>query len=111
MITLIHYRNNELGDVMRPWRDLHPGARNEGLTPAGRKVIERMQELGMVVDVAHAHENTLKQIVGLSEKPLVDSHTNPCSFEDSSRCGRFRTWKEMEWIAKTGGMVCTWPFA
>ncbi len=111
MITLIHYRNNELGDVMRAWRDLDPGPRNRGLTPAGRKIVEQMQELGMVIDVAHAHMDTLKQIVKMSEKPLIDSHTNPCSFEDPSRCGRLRTWKEMEWVARTGGVVCTWPFA
>jgi microsomal dipeptidase-like Zn-dependent dipeptidase len=111
MITLIHYRNNELGDVMRGWKGLDPGPRTHGLTPAGRKIMERMQDLGMVVDVAHAHMGTLKQIVEVSGKPLVDSHTNPCSFENPSRCGRFRTWKEMEWVAKTGGLVCTWPFA
>jgi len=111
VITLIHYRNNELGDVMKPWRKLNPGPRNQGLTPAGRKIIERMQEIGMVVDVAHAHVDTLKQMVEVSGKPLIDSHTNLCSFEDPSRCNRFRTWKEMEWVAKTGGIVCTWPFA
>lgn len=111
MITLIHYRNNELGNVMRPWRDLDPGPKNEGLTPAGRKIVERMQEIGMVVDVAHAHMSTLRQIVEVSGKPLVDSHTNPCSFEDPLKCGRLRTWKEMEWVAKTGGVICTWPLA
>ncbi len=111
MITLIHFRNNELGDVMRPWKDLDPGPRNRGLTPAGTKIIERMQELGMTVDVAHAHRDTLRQIAEVSGKPLVDSHTNPCSFDDPTRCGRLRTWKEMEWVAKTGGIVCTWPFA
>jgi microsomal dipeptidase-like Zn-dependent dipeptidase len=111
VITLIHFRNNELGDVMKPWRNLNPGPRNQGLTPAGRKIIERMQELGMVVDVAHAHVDTLRQMVEMSGKPLLDSHTNPCSFTDQSKCSRFRTWKEMEWVAKTGGVVCTWPYA
>ena len=111
MITLIHFRNNELGDVMKPWRNVNPGPRNQGLTPAGRKIIERMQVLGMVVDVAHAHMNTLKQIVEVSSKPLVDSHTSPCSFKDISKCGRLRTWEEMEWVAKTGGIICTWPLA
>lgn len=109
IITLIHYRNNELGDVMKMSRNLDPGPRNHGLTSAGRKVLERMQELGVVVDVAHAHMGTLKQVVEITEKPLMDSHTNLCSFKDPSRCGRFRTWKEMEWVAKTGGIVCTWP--
>ena len=111
MITLIHYRNNEIGDTMRRWRNLSPGPSSNGLTSAGRKVIERMQDLGIVVDVAHAHTATLKQIAEMSSRPLVDSHTNPCSVEDPSQCGRSRTWKEMELIAKTDGVVCTWPLA
>lgn len=109
MITLIHYRNNELGDVMRMSGNLDPGPRNQGLTSAGRKVLERMQELGMVVDVAHAHMDTLKQIVEVTKKPVIDSHTHLCSFNEPSKCGRLRTWTEMEWVAKTGGVVCTWP--
>lgn len=84
---------------------------HNGLTRAGRKVVERMQDLGMVIDVAHAHPITLKQITEMSSKPLVDSHTSPCPVEDSSKCGRFRTWKDMELVAKTGGVVCTWPWA
>ncbi len=111
IITLIHYRNNEIGDTMRIWRNLSPGPPSHGLTPAGRKVVQRMQDLGIVVDVAHAHTTTLKQIAEMSSRPLVDSHTNPCSVEDPSQCGRSRTWKEMEWIAKTEGVVCTWPLA
>ena len=109
IITVIHYRNNEIGDTMRMWRNLSPGPPSNGLTPAGRKIVERMQDLGMVVDVAHAHTTTLKQIAELSSRPLVDSHTNPCSIEDPLQCGRSRTWKEMELIAKTEGVVCTWP--
>ena len=109
MITLIHYRNNELGDTMRMRRNLNPGPPSNGLTPAGRKVVERMQELGVVVDVAHAHTNTLKQIAEISSKPLVDSHTNPCAIEDPVQCGRSRTWKDMELVAKTEGAICTWP--
>jgi membrane dipeptidase len=109
MITLIHYRNNEIGDTMSLWRNLSPGPPSHGLTLAGRKVVERMQDLGMVVDVAHAHTATLKQIAEMSSRPLVDSHTNPCSIEDPLQCGRFRTWSDMELIAKTEGVVCTWP--
>lgn len=109
MITLIHYRNNELGDTMRMYRNLDPGPAHNGFTPAGRKIVERMWELGMVVDVAHAHTDTLKQIAEMSAKPLIDSHTNPCHIVDPLQCGRSRTWKDMELVAKTGGVVCTWP--
>ena len=111
IMTLIHYRNNEIGDTMRMWRNLSPGPSSNGLTPAGRKVVERMQDLGIVVDVAHAHTATLRQIAEISSRPLIDSHTNPCSIEDPLQCGRSRTWRELEWIVKTEGVVCTWPLA
>ncbi|MFH1756426.1 MAG: hypothetical protein ABH969_00080, partial [Pseudomonadota bacterium] len=29
--------------------------------------------------------------------------------EDPSKCWRYRTWNDMERVAKTGGVVCTWP--
>lgn len=113
IITLVHYRNNELGDIMKPWPGTYPqpGPYNNGLTKAGRKVIDRMQEIGMIVDVAHTHPQTLKQIVEMNPNPLIDSHTNPCPTEDFRQCGRMRTWKDMELIAKTGGVICTWPWA
>jgi membrane dipeptidase len=111
ILTVVHYRNNELGDIMHRWNNLYPGPYHKGLTQAGRKVIERMQELGIVVDVAHAHSNTLKQIAEMTGKPLLDSHTSPYPHDDPSQCFRGRTWKDMELIAKTGGVVCTWPLA
>ena len=111
IITVVHYRNNELGDIMASYGSKNPGPYKNGLTQAGRKVIERMQEIGMVVDVAHAHSTTLKGIVEMNPKPLLDSHTNPCPVDDPRRCHRQRSWKDMELVAKTGGVVCTWPFA
>ena len=111
LITLIHYNNNQMGDCMKNWPGLNPGPRNNGLTAAGRSVVERMQELGMVVDVAHADSPTLKQVCEMSRRPVVDSHSHPCSLNDTRRCGRLRTWKDMEAVAKTGGVVCTWPLA
>jgi microsomal dipeptidase-like Zn-dependent dipeptidase len=111
MITLMHYRNNELGDVMSAYGSKQPAPPRNGLTPAGRKIVERMQEAGMIVDVAHAQSLTLEQIAEMSGKPLVDSHTSPCPVPDPPGCGRARTWEDMERVAKTGGVVCTWPLA
>jgi membrane dipeptidase len=88
-----------------------PGPKNGGLTDTGRAVIERMGNLGMVVDVAHADHNTLEQIVEMNSGPLVDGHTSLCPGTDPAGCGRLRTWDEMELIARTGGIVCTWPLA
>jgi microsomal dipeptidase-like Zn-dependent dipeptidase len=85
------------------------GPANNGLTPAGRKIVDEMQNLGMVVDVAHAQTKTLVQVAEMSWKPVIDSHTCPCQSSDASQCGRTRTWKEMELVARAGGIVCTWP--
>ena len=110
MITLIHFSNNDLGDCMQDFGSPGLRPRNGGLTAAGRRVLERMQELGMVVDAAHADSRTLKRIAEITRRPIVDSHGNPCALADTNRCGRFRTWKDMETIAKTGGVVCTWTW-
>lgn len=111
MITLMHYGNNELGDAMSAYGAKQPAPPRNGLTSAGRRIVDRMQESGMVVDVAHAQSLTLKRIAEMSSKPLVDSHTSPCPAPDPPGCTRARTWEDMERVAKTGGVVCTWPLA
>ena len=91
----------------QPGSDSTP--RNNGLSPAGRKIVERMQELGMVVDLAHANATTLRQVAEMTTRPLLDSHTSLCGGNNTERCGRLRRWGDMEMVAKTGGVICTWP--
>lgn len=103
LITLLHNHNNEIG--------FHQQSYSDGpLTPFGIKVVEKMNEIGMIVDVAHSNRKTLKSISEVSKLPLLDSHTGPFpEGEDNSFPSRARTWKEMEIIAKSGGVVCTMP--
>lgn len=108
IITVVHYHNNGIGDIMKPMAGYDPGPYRGGLSMAGHRIIERMQELGMVVDVAHASAPTLKGIVAATRRPLLDSHTGLCRLKPSA-CGRSRTPEEMEWVAGTGGVVCLWP--
>jgi len=103
-IGLVHYRINAFGDIMTA------PPRHKGLTNEGKKLIGKMQELGIAVDVAHAHIDTLRDIVAISGKPLIDSHTS-LTYTAESLGTRSRSWKEMEMVAKTGGVVCTWPLA
>ena len=107
IIQIVRVHNNELGDIMRVLPNEDPGPYSGGLTPKGRAVIDRMQELGMVVDVSHASTATLKDVAAHCRKPVIDSHTHLCGTE--KKCGRARTWEEMEWIASTGGVVCSRP--
>jgi membrane dipeptidase len=75
-----------------------------------------MQEVGVVVDLSHASKATLKDVVAHCKKPVLDSHTttlcaaeNDCDRVDEFYKLRARTWEEMEWIARTGGVVCSRP--
>jgi microsomal dipeptidase-like Zn-dependent dipeptidase len=107
-VCLMHYTINEIGDIATE------KPKHNGLTHFGKRVVEKMQELGMVVDVAHAHSLTLKDIADISSRPIMDSHTSPAPVGNPSESNekairRMRSWKEMEWVAKTGGMVGTWP--
>lgn len=108
MITLMHYHDNQFGQAMRRDREKDDGT---GLSELGNNAIQRMMELGIIVDVAHAHYPTLSGIVDIAKSkqiPLIDSHTSlsPC---EQFCGGRLRTWDEMEMIADTGGLICTWP--
>ncbi|HIF39753.1 MAG TPA: membrane dipeptidase [Planctomycetes bacterium] len=47
----------------------------EGLSPFGREVVRRMNELGMVVDVSHASERAFYDALEVSTQPIVASHS------------------------------------
>lgn len=104
IITLMHYRVSVFGDIMTA------PPKHKGLTNEGRKLVGKMQELGIVIDAAHAHIDTLKGIVEMTAKPIIDSHTS-LTYTSEPLGVRSRSWKEMEMVAKTGGVVCTWPLA
>jgi len=108
MITLMHYLDNPFGQAMREARDKMDG---NGLSDLGVMAVERMMELGIIVDVAHAHYPTLRDIVEIgtvNRIPIIDSHTSLSPCEEFCG-GRLRTWEEMQLIADTGGLICTWP--
>jgi membrane dipeptidase len=46
-----------------------------GLTDAGRALVERMNDVGMLVDLAHANERTMAAIIAHSRMPVINSHT------------------------------------
>lgn len=47
-----------------------------GLTPKGKMVIEKMMQLGMLIDLSHANEITFKDIFDIATTPIVVTHGN-----------------------------------
>jgi membrane dipeptidase len=103
LITLLHKNDNEIGFNQESYND-------GPLSPFGTRVVEKMIEMGMIIDVAHSNSKTLKSISEVCKLPLLDSHTGIFpEGEVNNFPNRARTWEEMEMIAKSGGLVCTMP--
>lgn len=59
--------------------------RDSGLTSFGRKAIERMNKVGMMIDCSHAGDQTTLDTIALSTKPVTISHIGARSLWDSNR--------------------------
>jgi membrane dipeptidase len=69
-IQLTHLLANELGDIQTAL-PVHGG-----LTGFGAEAVRRMNRLGIIVDVAHCSEDTVKGVATAATRPLVCSHAN-----------------------------------
>lgn len=74
----------------------------QGLNDRGRRVVAEMNALGMVINVAHASEQTILQTVEASEDPVVYTHGGFRHFVDIPRCISDKAAKA---IAAKGGVI------
>ena len=73
-----------------------------GLTSLGREAVSTMNELGILIDMAHASPVTRRDIIEHSNKPVMLSHTSSKSVYDN---GRNLSDSEMKLIAEHGGLI------
>lgn len=69
-VTLCHAEDNHLCDSSYDAR--HSA---KGLTPFGREVVRRMNDLGILVDISHVSDDTARQVLALSRAPVIASHS------------------------------------
>ena len=87
-------RRNLLGDGC-----LEPA--NAGLSLAGVQAIERMNELGILVDLSHCGRQTAADAIRLSTRPVAFTHTGCAALNDHPRN---RTDAELRAVAEKGGV-------
>lgn len=73
-----------------------------GLTDFGKKVVAEMARLGMIVDVSHLSDEGLEDLLEITERPIVASHSNARAVEPHRRN---LTDRQLEAIAETDGLV------
>ncbi len=104
MISLTHSRRNALADGTQL------GIQTGGLTYLGRDLIRRMNELGMVIDLAHLSDAGVWEVLELSQAPVIFSHTTVSGApgyktglaEPDPRRGR----SKLHALAENGGVAC-----
>lgn len=70
-ITLTHGKDNHLCDS-----STDPRQTWGGLSPFGKKVVQEMNRLGMMVDISHVSDATFYQVMKLSKAPVIASHSS-----------------------------------
>ena len=74
----------------------------KGLTVFGKQVVKRMNDLGIMVDISHVGEQTFKDVISTTTKPVIASHSsvyNLCPHPRNLKDDQIRA------IGKNGGVV------
>jgi membrane dipeptidase len=81
-VGLTHARRNAVGSggIFAP-----SGSPRDGLTAFGREIVRESERLGIIIDLAHINPKGFEDIVHLTTKPLIASHTNARRFYDIER--------------------------
>ncbi|NXI94518.1 DPEP1 Dipeptidase, partial [Psophia crepitans] len=100
-MTLTHSCNTPWADNWLVDTGEEP-ALHHGLSAFGKTVLEEMNRLGMIVDLAHVSVETMKVVMNISKAPVIFSHSSAYSL-----CPHRRNVPDdvLEMVASTGSLV------
>ena len=107
MASMTHSRRNFFADGTQM------GVRTAGLSKSGQQAVTRMNELGIVIDLAHLNVAGCWEVIERSEAPVVLSHTSPSKYfpSDPAQSPLYpdvvtdQSRPLLDAIANTGGVV------
>ena len=80
----------------------NPNLPQKGLTSFGVQVITKMNELGMMIDVSHSGDQTFWDVIRITNKPIIASHSSVYSLVPSRRNLKD---DQIKAIANNGGVI------
>ena len=86
-MTLVHNGHNDIADSAQPreqFGDTGP-SEHDGVSDFGARVIRRMNELGIMVDISHGSKATALDAMELSTAPVIASHSSIRAVTDHPR--------------------------
>ena len=78
-LTLTHSRTIEWADSATD------NPRHDGLTPFGEAVVHELNRIGMLVDLSHVSERTMRDALRVSKAPVIFSHSSARALDDHPR--------------------------
>jgi len=95
-LTLTHTRAIEWADSATE------DPKHNGLTDFGRSVVLELNRLGMLVDLSHVSEKTMRDALAVSRAPVIFSHSSARAIDDHPRNVSDSV---LKLVAKNGGVV------
>lgn len=95
VMGLVHLYDNNVGGS-------NTGMKQGGLTDFGRQVVKRLVEKKMIIDLAHASDATIRDVMAMVDGPVVVSHTGVQGTHESKRN---LTDGQIKMIAQKGGLI------
>jgi len=95
-LTLTHSRTIDWADSATD------NPQHNGLTPFGEAVVHELNRLGMLVDLAHVSEGTMKDALRVSRAPVIFSHSSARALDDHPRDVSDEV---LKLVAANGGVV------
>ncbi|WP_371433473.1 dipeptidase [Novosphingobium sp.] len=95
MASLTHFFDDELAGSMH-------GLKKGGVTPFGRQIVRRMEDKGMIVDIAHLSHAGVADVLAMARRPVVSSHGG---VQATCKVNRNLTDDEIRGLARTGGLI------
>ncbi|WP_460561667.1 dipeptidase [Ferruginibacter profundus] len=80
----------------------NPQLPHKGLTDFGKQVVQKMNQLGMIIDVSHVGEQTFWDVINLTTKPVMASHS--CVYNLTPHRRNLKD-DQIKAIAKNGGVI------
>jgi len=101
-MTLTWNNNTDWATSAKMETDSAETLTHKGLTDFGKQVVQRMNKIGMLVDLSHVGEQTFWDAIHTTTKPVLISHSDVYKL-----CPVFRNLKDdqIKAIAKNGGVI------
>ncbi len=85
-LGLVHVGNNDLCTSSLPNEELHePKVAATGISEFGRAAVRRANALGIMVDVSHASDACVRDVLAVSLAPIIASHSSARALVDHPR--------------------------